>query len=171
VTIICGGVPCDCSLEQLTNKQREVLEHLASHKSSKQIALDLGIHENTVNKHLTAVKEKWGTFDRNETARVFVRLAHGVRNHPPQFPSSDDYLIDHPEALADLPQSAEFRLSDVLASEPIRFPDSFAPVGLEALDARFGKAWRIAAVPIAAVLLGMVMIVMIAITQAMNELF
>ncbi|MFN6935824.1 MAG: response regulator transcription factor, partial [Tsuneonella sp.] len=148
-----------CSIEQLTAKEREVLAHLAQHKTSKQIGLDLGISENTVNKHIAAVRTKWGTRDRNETARVFILLhEEGSENHPPQFLAGDEYLITSPDAVSDLPRSTQFRLSDVLASKPFEFPDQVAPEGLEALDARFGKVWRIAAIPLLALALAMVML-------------
>lgn len=170
MNLTCASRGCDCSLDNLSLREHEVLEHLASHKTSKQIAIDLGVTENTVNKHIASVKAKWRTADRYETVRAFRALVEGDKIHPPQIPSRDEYLIEVPDAFADLPRTAEFRLSDVLAKEPFRFPDSFAPAGLEALDARFGKAWRIVAVPVVAFLIGMVMMVMIAITQAMNEL-
>ena len=57
-----------CTLDQLTGKEREIACHLAQHKSSKQIGYDLGITENTVNKHLAAIRAKWMTRDRFETA-------------------------------------------------------------------------------------------------------
>lgn len=160
-----------CSLDQLTPRERGVLEHLAQHKTSKQIALALGITENTVNKHIAAVREKWGTRDRNETARLFLQLdAEGDENHPPQILPRDDYLIIHPEPTSDLPQSTKFRLSDVLASESLGFLDEAAPEGLEALDARFGKAWRMTAIPLTALLFGMVLLCGLALAMAFSEL-
>lgn len=160
-----------CSLDQLTPKERKVLEHLAQHKTSKQIGLDLGITENTVNKHISAVREKWGTRDRNETARLFRQLGtEGDENHPPQILPRDEYLIFHPEPTTDLPQSTQFRLSDVLASESFGFSDEAAPEGLDALDARFGKAWRITAIPLMALLIGLVLLCGLALAMAFTEL-
>lgn len=161
----------DRSLGQLTAKEREILAHLAQHKPSKQIGLDLGIGENTVNKHISAVREKWHTRDRYETARVYLSLLENRDEiHPPQILPRDEYLITSPDALPDLPRSTQFRLSDVLASEPFEFRDEVAPEGLEALDARFGKAWRIAAIPLLALALAMVLLCGLAVAQAFSEI-
>lgn len=151
-------------------RERQVLDQLARHKTSKQIARDLEIHENTVNKHLASVREKWGTGDRYETARIFAQLAVGEGNHPPQFSSGDDYLITAADSLADLPEAAEFRLSDVTTHSSFGAPEMFPPKGLEALDARFGMAWRIAAIPVVALLFGMVVVVMLAVAQALTQM-
>lgn len=159
------------SLEQLTAKQREILAHLAQHKSSKQIALDLGMTPNTVDKQIKLVRGKWRTRDRNETAQVFIYLRNeGAENWPPRFLARDEYLITSPDIVPDLPRSTQFRLSDVLASEPFEFRDQVAPEGLEALDARFGKAWRIAAIPLLALALAMVLLCGLAVAQAFSEI-
>ncbi|MGX7953541.1 response regulator transcription factor [Tsuneonella sp. HG249] len=166
-----GSRTSDRSLQQLSDRELDVLAHLAGHKTSKAIARDLGIHENTVNKHLASIRAKWSTTDRYETAQVFTRLSEGDEIHPSQIPSGDDYLIVPSEPVADLPDSAHFRLSDVLAPEPFGFRDSLAPKGLEALDRRYGKVWRIAAIPIIGILFGMVMLVVVATAQVLNDLF
>lgn len=46
------------SLRHLSAKQREVLEHIALHKSSEEIARDMSIAQSTVDKHLGAVGAK-----------------------------------------------------------------------------------------------------------------
>ncbi len=69
-----------------------MLDHLAQHKTSKQIARDLGVAQNTVDKHLTAVRRKWHTTDRYETARVFASLRDGCENHPPRIYAADELL-------------------------------------------------------------------------------
>ena len=62
-----ADVLCD-----LTAKQAEVLDLLLQHKTTKQIARDLGIAPNTVDARIAAVREKWGTTDRKATARVYA---------------------------------------------------------------------------------------------------
>jgi hypothetical protein len=61
------------------------------------------------------------------------------------------------QPLLGLPQSSEFHLSDFVidrdAAEAMRLVK-----GPEALDERFGKVWRVAAIPLIAVLIGMVLI-------------
>lgn len=51
-------------LEQLTEREREVVVHLREGKSNKQIARDMDISERTVKAHLTAIFGKLGVPDR-----------------------------------------------------------------------------------------------------------
>lgn len=44
------------SLQELSERQRQVAELLASHHSLKEIAIELGITESAVNKHISALK-------------------------------------------------------------------------------------------------------------------
>lgn len=168
--LTCGGEPCNCSLDQLTDRQREVLAKLGSHRTSKRIAKALKIHPNTVDKHLAAVREIWGTYDRFETELIYKQLTGADDNHPPNFPSSDKLPAQAAQTFSDLPETADFQLADVAYSDAFRLPDSLPPKGLEALDARFGKAWRVAAIPVAAVLIGMVVLVVVAIAMVVTQL-
>ena len=52
-------------LEKLSDKQREVLEHLILYKSDKEIARDLAISLKTVEQRMAAARHKLGTCDRN----------------------------------------------------------------------------------------------------------
>jgi len=61
-------------LARLSDKQREVLDHLILFKSDKEIARDLGVSIKTVEQRMSAVRHKLGTGDRNETARIHAAL-------------------------------------------------------------------------------------------------
>ncbi len=158
------------SLEQLTPREREVLGLIVQHMTNKQVARELGIAETTVDKHLKNIRQKFGTRDRYETARV-AQLLEGWENPYPQIPSGDETTKHSADPLADLPRTAEFRLSDVLAIGQSDFPEIPAPKGLEALDERFGKAWRIAAIPTIALILAMVVICVLAIAWMSSRIF
>jgi Response regulator containing a CheY-like receiver domain and an HTH DNA-binding domain len=54
--------------DQLTPRQREVLEGLRDGKSNKQIAQDLGLTEGTVKVHVTAILRQLGVRNRTQAA-------------------------------------------------------------------------------------------------------
>ena len=59
-------------LSALTEREREVVAHLRTGKSNKQIARDMDISERTVKAHLTAIFGKLGVPDR---VQLLLRLA------------------------------------------------------------------------------------------------
>ena len=61
-------------LDGLTDKQREVLDLLIEHKTSKEIARLLGISPHTVDQRIFFAKEKLGAASRNEAAAAYRRL-------------------------------------------------------------------------------------------------
>lgn len=61
-------------LAGLTAKQREVMDLLIEHKTSKEIARMLGISPHTVDQRIQFAKEKLGAASRNEAAAVYRRL-------------------------------------------------------------------------------------------------
>jgi len=61
-------------LENLTPKQVEVLDLLLMHRTTKEIARELGIAPNTVDQRINAVRDKWGTLNRKDTARLYGQL-------------------------------------------------------------------------------------------------
>lgn len=62
--------------EQLTRREREVLELVALGHSNKRIALELGIAEKTVKTHVGHLLAKLGVTDRTQAALLAVR--HGL---------------------------------------------------------------------------------------------
>lgn len=62
--------------EQLTRREREVLELVALGHSNKRIALELGIAEKTVKTHVGHLLAKLGVADRTQAALLAVR--HGL---------------------------------------------------------------------------------------------
>ena len=61
-------------LAGLTVKQREVLDLLIEHKTSKEIARQLGISPHTVDQRIQFAKEKLGAGSRNEAAAAYRQL-------------------------------------------------------------------------------------------------
>lgn len=159
----------DRSIKQLTAREREVLDLVGVHMTNKEIALELAIAPTTVDKHLRSIRDKWGTTSRHETARVMQQLGGWEKPHP-DFSSDDAYLITEEGLSPDLPRSSEFVLEDVLASEQPRQFVVPAPRGLEALDERFGKSWRVALIPLSALLFGLVLIWALMFAKELNDL-
>jgi NarL family two-component system response regulator LiaR len=61
------------ALEQLTNRERDVLVLIANGRSNKRIALELGISEKTVKTHVGHVLAKLGVADRTQAAVLAVQ--------------------------------------------------------------------------------------------------
>ena len=55
-------------VEPLSDREREVLRHLASGKSNKEIAAGLDLAEGTVKNHMTNILGKLGVMDRTQAA-------------------------------------------------------------------------------------------------------
>ena len=68
--------PHASALDQLTGRERDVLTLIASGRSNKRIALELGISEKTVKTHVGHVLAKLGVTDRTQAAVLAVR--HGL---------------------------------------------------------------------------------------------
>lgn len=62
------------SFAGLTDKQRDVLDLLIEHKTSKEIARALGISPHTVDQRIFFAKEKLSATSRNEAAAAYRRL-------------------------------------------------------------------------------------------------
>lgn len=57
----------------LTGQELRVLERLSSGMSNRELAIDLGIAENTVKSHVRVIMRKLDTSDRAEVATIAVR--------------------------------------------------------------------------------------------------
>jgi DNA-binding CsgD family transcriptional regulator len=62
------------ALGGLTDKQRQVLDLLIQHKTSKEIARRLSISPHTVDQRIQFAKEKLGAHSRSEAAVLYRRL-------------------------------------------------------------------------------------------------
>ncbi len=60
------------SYEGLTNREREILMHIAEDKKNKEIADLLGISVRTVQAHRTNLMDKLGAHDRTELVKYAI---------------------------------------------------------------------------------------------------
>lgn len=154
-------------LSTLTAKQREVLDLLLRHKSSKEIARSLNISHYTVDQRITAARQKLGVSSRGELACAYSQL-QGICEETAYEPSHVAY-DDVSPLVPPRDQSADplFMLSDA-TSISMELPwhlQPEPPSGLEAIDSRFGIFGRVLIIPVLAVLLALLALAMIAIAM------
>lgn len=71
-----GAAPAPPRQSNLTDREQEVVRALAKGKSNKEIALELGIREQTVKNHISHILEKLGLQDRLQVVVYVTR--HGL---------------------------------------------------------------------------------------------
>lgn len=103
-------IPVFAEISRLTSKQREVLDLLLDHKTSKEIAQILGISPHTVDQRIQFAKRTLGVSARSDLARVYRDL----RNSCEQFTHQESHMA----VAQDRPPS--FRLDE---SEAINDPN------------------------------------------------
>lgn len=160
-------------LSVLTAKQREVLDLVLRHKSSKEIARALNISPYTVDQRIAAARQKLGASSRGELARSYSRLRELCEETAYDFPhvEADEFSMQRP--FRDQQVDPVFMLSDATSlqmgvpwhGEPV------PPVGLEAFDNRFGIIGRILVIPALAAILGLLALSMIAIGATLTTIF
>lgn len=67
-------------LKGLTEKQVEVLDQLCLHKTSKEIANELGISRHTVDQRISSIRTKWEIATRKEVVRIYRELKETTEN-------------------------------------------------------------------------------------------
>jgi len=73
-TLLLSETPIDEAVEQLTDRELAVLRKIAEGLTNKKIALDLGISENTVKFHVSALFSKLNATSRTDAVRIGARL-------------------------------------------------------------------------------------------------
>lgn len=143
----------DDILDTLTDKQHDVLGLLVLHKTSKQIARDLGISPHTVDQRVTAARRKFGVETRSELAAAYMAATAerggGALYQRPVYQSSQVETSPKPRD-----QSAG---SDMVPDDsnahagPGKTPNSAQPIVRhrvvpESFEGRYGYFWRLTAI-------------------------
>jgi DNA-binding NarL/FixJ family response regulator len=71
-----GPLAIHAGLQPLSKREQEVLEHLASGKSTREIAEALGLGDETVKSHLSRIYQKLKASDRVQA--VVIAMRHGL---------------------------------------------------------------------------------------------
>lgn len=74
--------PAHC-VSQLTTKQLDVLALIADSRTSKEIAVLLGISESAVNQRIETIRSRLGGLPRGELARLYRQEMVGETGSPP----------------------------------------------------------------------------------------
>jgi len=157
----------------LTVKQSEVMDLLLLHNTTKQIARHLGISPSTVDQRIMAVRDKWGTIDRNETARLYGHFLEMCGKSPCGFSQVEPLPPAQPEDYGDLPRSPEFEIADVSLLGRLNthwYEPDRSRWALEAFDARFGKKGRVALIIALAFALAATLLLSLSIASAIDHL-
>lgn len=159
-------------LTRLSAKEREVLDQILLHKPLKLIAHDLGITLSAVDQRLKAARIKLGAADRNEAARAYAALLATCRESTCGFEALgtpyEAQVIRPPEP----PSRSTFMLQD---SGTIFVPPSLYGGGQreavsEVLDEKFGRLWRVVAIPVLAVVIAILALALMAMARSLGEL-
>jgi DNA-binding CsgD family transcriptional regulator len=159
----------------LTDKQREVLDLLIEHKTSKEIARRLGISPHTVDQRIFFAREKLGAASRSEVAVAYRRLV-GVSGGVSGRTTYEDSHIAGPAAAA---QSISGLLAgQVLGLRPqeLSQPEGQALSELdfrvvpEWFDGRYGTLVRMSAIIAIAVFLVILVLGGLAIFSQLSEM-
>lgn len=159
-------------LAVLTAKQREVLDLVLKHKSSKEIARTLGISHYTVDQRITAARQKLGVKSRGELARSYSRMRELCEETAYEFSH-----VETPEFPLQMPERDQlvdpvFMLSDATSLQ-MRVPwhdEPVPPVGLEAFDNRFGIFGRVFVIPALAAFIALLMLSMLTIAETLTNI-
>jgi DNA-binding CsgD family transcriptional regulator len=159
-------------IDRLSAKEREVLDQILQHKSLKVIAHDLGITLSAVDQRLKAARTKLGAADRNQAARIYSGLLVTCRESTCGFEAVAAPLDAHVLQAPEPPSGSTFTLQD---SATIIVPPTWSELRhgaavSEALDEKFGRLWRVAAIPAFAIMIAVLALALMAMAQSLGQL-
>lgn len=130
-------------LSSITQRQRDVLDLVLQHRTSKEIARRLDIAPNTVDQRINAARLKLGARDRAETARMYAQLkliCGETTYEPPVVPSNAPVGLD-------IPQDDQIEPVFILEDHALRVTSPWTETArLVVSEARVpeSKLWRLA---------------------------
>ena len=159
-------------LERLSAKEREVLDHILLHKPLKTIAHDLGITLSAVDQRLKAARGKLGAADRNEAARIYSALLAACRESTCGFEAVGESYESQLIRTSEPPPGSTFMLQDsgTIIVPPSLYGSGHHEAVSEILDEKFGRLWRIAAIPVLAMVIAIIALALMAMARTLGEL-
>ena len=158
-------------LAGLTAKQREVLDLLIEHKTSKEIARELGISPHTVDQRIQFAKEKLGASSRSEVALLYRRLIEicGQLTYEDSRIAASAEVADNGSGTQAGPLSALRRRERTYPDQP-RETEADYPVVPELFEGRYGTLIRLGAIIAIAVFLVILVLGGLAIFSQLSEM-
>jgi DNA-binding CsgD family transcriptional regulator len=160
-------------LKQLTAKQTEVLDLLARHLTSKQIARELNLAPNTVDQRITAVREKWGLPNRKALLRQLTEIQEICGKTTYRSATLDEQPLDS-QGDGDSESSTDpIVLSPQFPPAPsMDGPDArrlTQPFVLQNADIRFGRLGRVGIALIFALVIALTLAVSLFVAESMGH--
>lgn len=157
-------------LAELTTKQREVMDLLIEHRTSKEIARLLGISPHTVDQRIRFARDKLGASSRNEAAAIYRRLletyqqmTYGNSGLDAAMPGADvDLGTQGPLRQCSQSERVQTRRPDATEAEARKVPELF--------DGPNGMLMRFGAIAAIAAFLIMIVTGVLAIVSLLTEL-
>ena len=158
-------------LAGLTAKQREVLDLLIEHKTSKEIARRLEISPHTVDQRIQFAKEKLGASSRSEVAQLYRQLVEicGQLTYQDSRIAASAAEADNGPGTQAGPLSALRRRERTYPNQP-RETERDYPVVPELFEGRYGTLIRLGAIIVIAVFLVFLVLGGLAIYSTLSEL-
>ncbi len=160
-------------LGQLTAKQVEVLDRLARHLTTKEIARELNLAPNTVDQRIAGVREKWGLPNRKAMVRLYTELQDlcGKTTYGP-VPLDSDTVAS--ESVEDARQDETFipdnqTIPDSNALPPPEPHTSELPFMLQHSDFRFGRLGRTGIALIFALLIALTLAAVVIVADTLGR--
>lgn len=156
------------ALNSLTAKQREVLDLVLQHKTSKEIARALGISPDTVDQRISFARKKLGASSRNEAALIYANLTDSYNRSV--YGLSDMESSTAGEHLATWEPSPipSHLMSGTLHKPVLGWP--VARRSLEALDNKFGILGRVGVIIGIAFVIAILALAILAMVEAFSRL-
>ncbi|WP_271078267.1 response regulator transcription factor [Aurantiacibacter sp. MUD61] len=137
----------------MTDKQREVLDLLVQHKTSKEIARLLKISPHTVDQRISAARRKFGAQNRNELAAAYMSfvsetgqaLIYGKSVYQSSHVETSNRSSEEGDGIAASHRRKAGEPGSI-SREKGRLPVVVHRVVPEPFEGRFGIVWRIAAI-------------------------
>ena len=158
-------------LARLTAKQREVLDLLIEHKTSKEIARRLGISPHTVDQRIQFAKDKLGAVSRNEAAVTYRRLLQLSGRVTYEESHVSDYLEveQGPLGTQAVPLPVPMRRERAQPDQPSDAEADY-PVVPELFEGRYGTLLRLGTIIAIAVFLVILVLGGLAIFSQLSEM-
>lgn len=159
-------------LNRLSAKEREVLDQILLHKPLKIIAHDLGITLSAVDQRLKSARGKLGAADRHEAARAYSALLLACRESTCGFEAVGENYESQLIQTSEPPPGSTFMLQDsgTIIVPPSLYESGHHDAVSEILDEKFGRLWRIVAIPVLAVVIAMLVLAILAMARTLGEL-